>query len=178
VKNPDRFKSLHKLTSKDREDIYRYAMKRSDEILAGDDDTNITSKGWEERDKLTDAAKRYCASCGRKETQNHPLFWCDGDWYCPAACQVITKPVETEHVHVKRPKPPLFRKYEYDLFKLLSRLHMSAMGSSDPLPDDLIGPYIAEVRNRLRYWTPSTPRSKPYDDAVKAMCHAVLAEYD
>lgn len=71
---------------------------------------------------------------------------------------------------------PEFRKWEYDLFRLLDSLHGSEMGSSDPLSDEDREAYLAEVKKRVENWTPSPPRSKRYDDAVKEMCLAVVAE--
>lgn len=70
-------------------------------------------------------------------------------------------------------------KYKYDLMAVCQDLHMNHSGASDSFlcePRGFREKLIAFLRERLDNWTPSVPSFKAYDDAVKAVVEATLAE--
>ena len=69
-------------------------------------------------------------------------------------------------------------KWEYDLLGEVSSLHGSITGSSEPDYQGLNSARVRLITRRLEQWDEPNPhRSAAYDNAVKAMCEAVLAEY-
>lgn len=71
------------------------------------------------------------------------------------------------------------RFFDLDLLGVVSELRTSLWGASDPLSEDEETRYVEFLRSRLAAWEPSTTgRLERYDDAVRELCAAALAEYD
>lgn len=66
-------------------------------------------------------------------------------------------------------------RYKYDLLSTVQTLHMSTMGTSDPLPNQT--EIVEWLKWRLFTWTPSKDPSEAYDNAVADLVFFVLAEY-
>jgi hypothetical protein len=56
-------------------------------------------------------------------------------------------------------------------------LHMAASGAMDPIPEDDLRVLLGVLKWRLRIWTPGRETSAAFDDAVRAIRSASLAEY-
>ena len=67
-------------------------------------------------------------------------------------------------------------RYAYQLLEVALDLHTSAVGTSDPMPDDMHQRLTTWLRMRLDTWAPSFPRSANFDAAIRALCVAALDE--
>jgi hypothetical protein len=66
-----------------------------------------------------------------------------------------------------------------DLLAIAAALHCAWTGSCDGLPDAERDRLLAIVRARLANWRETTwPAVRDYDEAVRALLMAVVAEYD
>ncbi len=68
-------------------------------------------------------------------------------------------------------------RYSYDLLALCLNLHCALSGVGDPLDDKDEAVYVATIYERLANWTKSGAPWLAFDEAVRGMCCAVLAEY-
>lgn len=55
-------------------------------------------------------------------------------------------------------------------------LHMAINGSADPWPDQQVRQTVTFLHQRLEHWLPSSPASRNFDDTVRQLVLAVLAE--
>jgi hypothetical protein len=100
---------------------------------------------------------------------------------CVGPCIMCGEPITDGHVHhavwpdLSRPlegEPP-------DMLAIASDLHCAWTGACDPLPARERDRLLAIVRARLAHWHDSGGAPwHAYDEAVRAMLVAVIAEYD
>lgn len=67
-------------------------------------------------------------------------------------------------------------RYDYDLLDTCRAVHMSLTGASDPLKD--FEESVEWLRSRLEDWKPGPGRAEAFDEAVKAVLVAALAEVE
>lgn len=67
-------------------------------------------------------------------------------------------------------------RYDLDILAVCLALHTSHTGSAEPLPGEEEARYVAWLRQRLAEWQTPHPRTQRFDDAVKALVEATLAE--
>lgn len=70
-------------------------------------------------------------------------------------------------------------KYDLDLCVCCIELHKGIIGSSDMLPPGNALLYYFFIKRRLNDWHPSPVKFwEPFENAVKALCEAVIIEYE
>lgn len=69
-------------------------------------------------------------------------------------------------------------RYAMDVLTVCLTLHESATGAADPLDDDQRKRLTTWLRWRLDSWQEGPPFAAVFDNAVKALCMAALADAD
>ena len=67
-------------------------------------------------------------------------------------------------------------RYDLEILPVCLGLHMAHTGSADPLPEEDKARHVAWLRQRLADWQPAPVWWTRFDDAVKALIEATLAE--
>lgn len=65
-----------------------------------------------------------------------------------------------------------------NVLDLCLRLRMACSGSADPIHDDEACGALAYLRQRLLNWSPSHPSNERFDQCVRQLIHATLAEVE
>lgn len=72
--------------------------------------------------------------------------------------------------------PEELHKYEYSVLELCELLHMSKTGSGDTIHGKGLGTACKAIVERLAEWEPSKVPATRYDEAVRELLRATLAE--
>lgn len=67
---------------------------------------------------------------------------------------------------------------EFSLLDVCQRLHMSRSGASDPLNMYIVKLMLNRLQNKINEWKDPPWFSERYDNAVKNLIEATLAEYE
>lgn len=76
------------------------------------------------------------------------------------------------------------RQRQYDLFghmtlpKICIELRQSLCGAADPWPDEDVAACVQLLKDRLESWRPSRPNDERFDNAMREVVRATLAEVD
>jgi hypothetical protein len=71
--------------------------------------------------------------------------------------------------------PDQLEQYQYAIFEVCEKLHMSKTGSGDRIGDEERGKYVAALSKRICNWRTDV-RTETYDNAVKALIIATIKE--